>query len=104
MHQYSEAKIVSAQPARIAKRLLNHWKHKFETAEEAELFSIFMPTATIFLQPEAGILKVRIQPKEENVDLIMIGATGLSYIERLFIGSVAQYIVTHAKCDILVVR
>lgn len=43
-------------------------------------------------------------PKEENVDLIMIGATGLSYIERLFIGSVAQYIVTHAKCDILVVR
>jgi nucleotide-binding universal stress UspA family protein len=43
-------------------------------------------------------------PKEENVDLIMVGATGLSYIERLFIGSVAQYIVTHASCDILVVR
>jgi nucleotide-binding universal stress UspA family protein len=43
-------------------------------------------------------------PEQEDIDLIMIGATGLSYIERLFIGSVAQYVVTHAKCDILVVR
>lgn len=41
-------------------------------------------------------------PKQEQVDLIMIGATGLSYIERLFIGSVAQYIVTHATCDTLI--
>ncbi|CEN29325.1 MAG: universal stress protein [Lactococcus sp.] len=43
-------------------------------------------------------------PTEEQVDLVMIGATGLSYIERLFIGSVAQYIVTHAKCDTLIIR
>ena len=43
-------------------------------------------------------------PTEEQVDLVMIGATGLSYIERLFIGSVAQYIATHAKCDTLIIR
>ena len=43
-------------------------------------------------------------PTEEQVDLVMIGSTGLSYIERLFIGSVAQYIVTHAKCDTLIIR
>ena len=43
-------------------------------------------------------------PTEEQVDLVMIGATGLSYIERLFIGSVAQYIVTHAKYDTLIIR
>ena len=43
-------------------------------------------------------------PTEEQVDLVMIGATGLSYIERLFIGSVAQYIVTHVKCDTLIIR
>ena len=43
-------------------------------------------------------------PTEEQVDLVMIGATGLSYIERLFIGSVAQYSVTHAKCDTLIIR
>ena len=32
-------------------------------------------------------------PKEENIDLIVLGATGLSYIERIFIGSVADYII-----------
>lgn len=43
-------------------------------------------------------------PKEENIDLIVLGATGLSYIERIFIGSVADYIIKNAPCDVLVVR
>ncbi|CAM3139479.1 universal stress protein [Lactococcus hircilactis] len=43
-------------------------------------------------------------PKDENVDLIVLGATGLSYIERIFIGSVADYIIKNAPCDVLVVR
>ena len=43
-------------------------------------------------------------PKEENIDLIVLGATGLSYIERIFIGSVADYIIKNAPCDTLVVR
>ncbi|MDR2977211.1 MAG: universal stress protein [Streptococcaceae bacterium] len=43
-------------------------------------------------------------PKEENVDLIVLGATGLSYVERIFIGSVAQYIINRAHCDTLIVR
>ncbi|MCL2676617.1 MAG: universal stress protein [Streptococcaceae bacterium] len=43
-------------------------------------------------------------PKEENVDLIVLGATGLSYIERIFIGSVADYIIKNAPCDTLIVR
>lgn len=43
-------------------------------------------------------------PTEENADLIVLGATGLSYIERVFIGSVAQYIINRAPCDTLIVR
>jgi nucleotide-binding universal stress UspA family protein len=43
-------------------------------------------------------------PDEENIDLIVLGATGLSYLERLFIGSVSQYVINHAKCDTLIVR
>ena len=43
-------------------------------------------------------------PKDENVDLIVLGATGLSYIERIFIGSVSDYIIKNAPCDVLVVR
>lgn len=43
-------------------------------------------------------------PDRENVDLIMVGATGLNTFERLLIGSSSEYILRHAKVDLLVVR
>lgn len=43
-------------------------------------------------------------PKKADIDLIMIGATGLNAVERLLIGSVTEYVTRTAKCDVLVVR
>lgn len=43
-------------------------------------------------------------PKRENVDLIMIGATGLNAVERLLLGSVTEFVTRNATCDVLVVR
>ena len=43
-------------------------------------------------------------PKEYNIDLIVIGATGKGAITRAFVGSVSNYVVRHAPCDVLVVR
>lgn len=43
-------------------------------------------------------------PEREKVDLIMVGATGLNTFERLLIGSSSEYIMRHAKFDLLVVR
>ncbi|MGT2933847.1 universal stress protein [Streptococcus catagoni] len=43
-------------------------------------------------------------PDRENVDLIMVGATGLNTFERLLIGSSSEYILRNAKVDLLVVR
>ncbi|MBJ8326418.1 universal stress protein [Streptococcus pacificus] len=43
-------------------------------------------------------------PEKEKVDLIMLGATGLSAFERLLIGSSSEYIMRHAPVDILIVR
>ena len=42
--------------------------------------------------------------KDNQVDLIMLGATGLNAVERLFIGSVSEYVIRNAACDVLVVR
>ena len=42
---------------RIAKRLVNHWKHKFEVQETEQDFKILMPTATITLAPETDHLE-----------------------------------------------
>lgn len=43
-------------------------------------------------------------PQKLNVDLIMIGATGLNAMERLLIGSITEYVTRTAACDVLVVR
>ena len=43
-------------------------------------------------------------PNELNIDLLILGATGLSAIERAFVGSVSQHVIRNAPCDVLVVR
>ena len=56
---------------------------------------------------EYGSPKVYISkniPKDYQIDLIMMGATGLNAVERLFIGSVSEYVIRKASCDVLVVR
>lgn len=43
-------------------------------------------------------------PKKHDIDLIVVGATGLNAVERLLIGSVTEYVTRTAECDVLVVR
>ncbi|MEG0132144.1 MAG: DUF2218 domain-containing protein, partial [Acinetobacter sp.] len=47
----STTQIKTDEAKRISKRLLNHWKHKFEVAETEAYLKIFMPTATVILTP-----------------------------------------------------
>lgn len=56
---------------------------------------------------EYGSPKVEISrelPKKLQADLIMLGATGLNAVERLFIGSVSEYVIRNAPCDVMIVR
>ena len=41
---------------------------------------------------------------EQNVDLIVIGRRGLSGVERFLQGGVSSAVVSHSKCDTLVVK
>lgn len=43
-------------------------------------------------------------PTREQVDLILLGATGLNSFERLLIGSSSEYIMRHTHVDLLIVR
>ncbi|XJS10514.1 universal stress protein [Aerococcaceae bacterium WGS1372] len=43
-------------------------------------------------------------PRRENIDLIILGAKGMSALERFFMGSVSENVIRHAACDVLVVR
>ncbi|MDO5457768.1 MAG: universal stress protein [Atopococcus tabaci] len=43
-------------------------------------------------------------PDEYDIDLVIVGATGLNAVERMFIGSVSEQIVRQASCDVIIVR
>lgn len=43
-------------------------------------------------------------PKDHHNDLIVLGATGLSGMERFMVGSVTSYVNRNALCDVMVVR
>lgn len=40
----------------------------------------------------------------EHADLLVVGSHGRSALGRLFLGSVANHVVNHAPCNVLVVR
>lgn len=42
--------------------------------------------------------------RSEKADLIVVGSHGRSGIKKLFLGSVATHVVTHAPCPVLVVK
>ena len=42
--------------------------------------------------------------EHEDIDLIVMGATGKGAIERALVGSTTAYVVNHAPCNVLVVR
>lgn len=41
---------------------------------------------------------------ESGVDLIVIGRRGISAVERFLIGGVSTSVVSHSKCDVLIVK
>lgn len=43
-------------------------------------------------------------PEKYHIDLIMVGQSGLSAVEKLVMGSVSGYVIRNAPCDVLVVR
>ena len=79
----SSAHIQTTQASRIAKRLLNHWKHKFDVAESATQYQIMMPSATILLIPQTNELVVEIQVKNTETDLSYLEQVVLDHLSRM---------------------
>ena len=82
----STTNIPTHEAHRIAKRLLNHWKHKFEVNEsqdqqEHTIFSIFMPEATVKLNAFTDVLKVDIITERE--DYMMLESVVIDHLNRM---------------------
>ena len=42
-------------------------------------------------------------PRKHQVDLLMVGQSGLNAVEKMMVGSVASYVILKAPCDVLVI-
>jgi len=40
----------------------------------------------------------------DNIDVILIGTSGMSAAEEVFLGSVANYVIHHAHCPVFAIR
>jgi nucleotide-binding universal stress UspA family protein len=52
-------------------------------------------------RPEEGIVKAA---EFKQVNLIIVGSHGRTGLKRLLMGSVAERVIGHAKCPVLVVK
>ena len=61
----------------------------------------------VTMEVEVGNAKVELAesyPAKNDIDLIVIGATGLNVVGRLIVGSTASYTIRAAPCDVTVVK
>lgn len=82
----STTDIATTDARKIAKRLLNHWKHKFEVSESSiteseHLYSIFMPEAKVQLTAQLDVLKVEIQTDRD--DYTMLEKVVIDHLNRM---------------------
>lgn len=89
--------MLADQATEMAKQTLADYEMK---AKKAGLHQV--TTVVEYGSPKHIIAKEI--PEDHEVDLILLGATGLNAVERLFIGSVSEYVIRNAACDVLVVR
>ncbi|MDR0921068.1 MAG: universal stress protein [Lactobacillales bacterium] len=59
-------------------------------------------TEVVFGSPKE--LLARALPKKYDIDLIMVGQSGLNAVERFMVGSVSRFVIAHAPCDVLIVH
>ena len=43
-------------------------------------------------------------PKQHDIDLVVLGSTGINAVEKMLQGSHTDYVVRHADVDVLVVK
>lgn len=88
---------IAERAENFAEELLNGYEKSAKEAGVSDVESIIE-----FGSPKVKIAK-EIAP-ENDVDLIICGATGLNAVERFFMGSVSEHITRYAQCDVLIVR
>jgi len=72
-----------------------------EKAKKAGVKSVESKIVAVFDTVGGGLVT---EAEREGVSLIVVGSRGLTGLKRTLLGSVADYVVKHSHCNVLVVR
>jgi nucleotide-binding universal stress UspA family protein len=88
-------------PGDIAKEVGDLLKEYEERARKAGVKNVESKIVTIWDKVGAGLV---IEAERRGVSLIIIGSRGLTGLKRTLLGSVADFVIKNAHCDVWVVR
>jgi len=90
-------------PAELVKQIVDDNDRRLESAaEEARALGAPRVTAKM-IDGEPWAMLVEYAEADPTIDLIVLGTHGRTAIARVFLGSVAEMVVRHAPCSVLVV-
>lgn len=73
--------------------------------KEIEADGVIVTTDVIVGEPEENpAISITNYAEEHDMDLIIVGSRGLGNVKKLFLGSVSNNVVQHAKCPVLVMK
>lgn len=90
------------------------WLPELLQQEQQQANEVYAATEKVFAGTKASLrslireglvgYELVAEAEDSQVDLVVIGAKGHSAVDRILLGSVSDYVATHAKCSALVVR
>ncbi|EKB17863.1 MULTISPECIES: universal stress protein [Aeromonas] len=99
LHGFDSYKILHMTAVEIT-----HEMERQARTQLKELIATLPIPATFDIRFGRAADEIIIQAKEDEVELIVMGSHGRSGISHLLVGSVAESVVRHAPCPVLVVR
>ncbi|MFB3948272.1 universal stress protein [Aeromonas veronii bv. sobria] len=99
LHGFDSYKILHMTAIQIT-----HEMERQARTQLKELVATLPIPATFDIRFGRAADEIVIQAKEDEVELIVMGSHGRSGISHLLVGSVAESVVRHAPCPVLVVR
>lgn len=99
LHGFDSYKILHMTAIEITHEM----EHQART-QLKELVATLPIPATFDIRFGRAADEIVIQAKEDEVEMIVMGSHGRSGISHLLVGSVAESVVRHAPCPVLVVR
>jgi universal stress protein A len=98
---YQEEMLVLASPALQAEHIAEAEKHLHELVVKHEVSTVTVVVRATMDHPVWGICQAA---EREHADLIVMGSHGRTGIAHVLLGSVAERVVRHSPCPVLVTR